>query len=133
MLKRTAITGIIVLLGAFTVSARAADVAAEDLEPRFNDMVLPFTETYCIGCHGGDLPRGHFFMDPYKNYGKVVEGLPIWQEFILRRVSKREMPPKEAEKRPSSEERRKFVAWIESLIEHEAAKKAAAEAAASSQ
>jgi hypothetical protein len=132
MLKRTAITGIIVLLGAFTVSARAADVAPEDLEPQFNDMVRPFLETYCLGCHGGDLPRGHFFLDPYKTYGKVVEGLPIWQEFILKRVSKKEMPPKEAEKRPSLEERRKFVAWIESLIEHEAAKNAG-EAAAPAQ
>jgi hypothetical protein len=43
------------------------------------------------------------------------------------------MPPKEAEKRPSPEERRKFVAWIEALIEHEAAKKASAEAAAPAQ
>jgi len=42
MLQRTAITGIIVLLGAFTVSARAADIAPEDLEPRFHDMVRPF-------------------------------------------------------------------------------------------
>ena len=133
MLKRTAITGVIVLLGAFSVGAKAADVAPEDLEPRFHDMVRPFMETYCLGCHGGDLPRGHFFMDPYRDFGKVVEGLPIWQEFILKRVSKREMPPKDAEKRPPLEDRRKFVAWIEALIEHEAAKKASTEAAAPAQ
>jgi len=129
MRQRTTTTAIILLvLATVTVGVRAADVAPEELEAQFKDTVRPFLETYCLGCHGGDLPRGQFFLSQYTSVEKVVESLSIW-ETVQKRVSSRQMPPKDAESRPSPELRKQFIGWIVALREHEARKNAADAAA----
>lgn len=122
--RTTTIAIILLVLGTFTASVRGADTTPDELEAQFKDTVRPFLETYCLGCHGGDLPRGQFFLSQYTSVEKVVESLSIW-ETVQKRVSSRQMPPKDAESRPSPELRKQFIGWIVALREHEARKNAA--------
>ncbi len=56
--------GGLLLLLALVVAGMAADPPARDtgtaagLEARFRREVRPFLETYCLGCHGKEKPKG---------------------------------------------------------------------------
>ena len=79
----------------------------------FREEVTPFLQTYCLECHGknnrekqGDVSFQSTFQRP-----GAGEFRKQWQ-LALVNVKTQAMPPKDAKKQPTDEERRKFMEWV---------------------
>jgi hypothetical protein len=95
----------------------------EQLEKQFSSQVRPFLENYCLGCHSGKKPKGDFDLSPFTAALAKGKNLPQW-DLMLERLQAQEMPPKDASRMPSADERSQTIAWILAMQEHEAAKHA---------
>jgi hypothetical protein len=112
------ITPILAMAMIFSSSVVAAeeDVSEKkraEILKTFRNDVAPFLTNYCIECHGknakakkGDVS----FANALKRPG-AGEFRKQWQ-VALSNVKEHSMPPEDAKKQPTDEERRKFVEWI---------------------
>ena len=121
MLMRRLLT--ICVIAVSTTVAQAAEVSARGLESEFNKRVLPFLKTYCLDCHGEDTQEAKLNLSSYKSVGKVNDAHKTW-EIVLERLEAGEMPPEDADPRPSDELRRSVVKWIKDLRRFEAQRNA---------
>lgn len=94
-----------------------------DLDSRFLSEVRPFLDTHCASCHGDKELKGDVDLRPYVSTSDVVANFQAW-DLILEMVETEEMPPSEAKKQPSDNQRADFVAWIKALRAQESAKNA---------
>jgi len=93
-----------------------ADFAALQVDARksFKDVVTPFVETYCSRCHGQNKQKGGINFGPsLKKPGETASSKRWKQAFAI--VKSHEMPPDEADKQPTDEERQKFLNGIGKL------------------
>jgi hypothetical protein len=82
-----------------------------DAKKSFKDGVTPFVKTYCERCHGQDRQKGGINFQPaLKNPGDAAAA-KRWKQ-ALANVKAHDMPPEDAEKQPTEEERQKFQVWI---------------------
>ena len=96
--------------------ADAGDFAAlqADAQKSFRDGVAPFVKTYCTECHGEKKRKGGInFLPALKNLGDAAASRR-WKQAIAS-VRTHDMPPEEADKQPTEEERKKFLDWIAKL------------------
>ena len=87
-----------------------ADFAALQVEAgkSFKEVVTPFVENYCTRCHGQDRQRGGINFGPaLKSPGESASSAR-WKQAIAA-VKLHDMPPKDAKKQPTDEEREKFL------------------------
>ncbi len=99
----------------FTVRGRAetgsdADLAALQAGTRdsFRNTVTPFVTTYCVSCHGSKKRKGQINFQPaLKNPGDTTYSKQ-WKQ-ALANVKTLDMPPDEADKQPTDEERQAFL------------------------
>jgi hypothetical protein len=94
-------------------SADDSDFAAlqADASKTFRDHVVPFVTSYCKDCHGDKKRKaGITFSPALKNPGNSAFSKQWKQSFA--NVKTHDMPPDEAEKQPTDEERQKFMDWI---------------------
>jgi hypothetical protein len=98
----------------------AANPTDADLARRFNQTVRPFVTTYCAGCHSGPSPAASFDLQHYTTLESVVADFAHWA-LVLRKLTAREMPPKEM-KQPPESLRQQVIEWIEAVRKHEARK-----------
>ncbi|HEY6226598.1 MAG TPA: DUF1592 domain-containing protein [Verrucomicrobiae bacterium] len=89
------------------------------LQKTFGNTVRPFVDTYCIGCHGHEKPKGDFDLSPFTSMSAVVADFKHW-ELALERLEAKEMPPKKAEKHPTAAQRKEITDWILALRRFEA-------------
>jgi hypothetical protein len=77
----------------------------------FQDRVTPFVKTYCFECHGDKKMKGGINFAP----GLKKPGDPAsrkrWKQ-ALANVRAHDMPPEEADKQPTDEERQVFMDWV---------------------
>lgn len=104
-----------------TVSCKA-DSAADvefatlraDAKKSFLEHVTPFVETYCTRCHGQQRQKGGINFQPaLKNPGDS-DSRRRWKQ-ALANVKAHDMPPEDAKKNPTEEERQRFVDSIGKL------------------
>ncbi len=91
----------------------AGDFAAlqADAQKSFRDGVSPFVTTYCTECHGEKKRKGGInFLPALKNPGDAASS-KRWKQ-ALASVKTHDMPPTDAGKQPTEEERQKFLDWI---------------------
>lgn len=95
--------------------ANDADLAALQTEVKnaFRDRVTPFVRTYCLECHGSRPKAGVNFLSALKYPGNAGFA-KHWKQAITN-VKAHDMPPADADKQPTEEERRMFVDWIAKL------------------
>ena len=98
-------------LVAFDGSPASGDDPAPPLETRFRETVRPFLETYCLGCHGKEKPKGDLDLTAYPTSEAVAKDLGNWER-VLEQLDARSMPPEKAKRQPSAESRRGVIAWI---------------------
>src|SRR5216117_2113848 len=87
-----------------------ADFAALQVDARksFKEVVTPFVDTYCTRCHGQDRQKGGINFGPaLKKPGETASG-KRWKQ-ALAIVKSHDMPPDDADKQPTEEERQKFL------------------------
>ena len=87
---------------------RLAALQAE-LRKSFRERVTPFVNTYCVSCHGNRRPTkaGVNFQPALKDPGNAAF-TKHWKQ-ALANVKAHDMPPEDAEKQPTDEEREMFV------------------------
>jgi hypothetical protein len=87
-----------------------ADFAALQAEARksFKEVVTPFVDTYCTRCHGQDRQKGGINFGPaLKSPGETASS-KRWKQAVAA-VKSHDMPPEDAQKQPTDEERHKFL------------------------
>jgi hypothetical protein len=92
--------------------------SAEQLEARFSSRVHPFLERYCISCHGAEKPEADLDLSRDSSAAAVAGNLRNWNR-VLERLQAEEMPPDDAPRRPTPEERAAVVAWLRDLHDYE--------------
>ncbi len=94
-------------------SPEAAALRA-DARKTFKEHVEPFVKTYCTKCHGGGRAKANVnFEVDLKDPGRGTAFMH-WKKAVAN-VRVHDMPPEDAAKQPSEEERLQFIAWIGKL------------------
>src|SRR3954452_7824605 len=117
------VLGVVSLRSAADHPPREPDPAAPPVEIRFRETVRPFLETYCLGCHGKDRPKGDLDLSAFTTADSVARDLPRW-DLVLEQLEAGTMPPAKAKTRPADEARRAVIAWIGEVRRLEAARHA---------
>ena len=106
------------------MSVHAASAAADTVHGRrFQTLVRPFVETYCVKCHGGEDPEAGLDLSAYTTVDSVVSGFSDW-DLVLEKLQGAEMPPLKAKKHPPPALELEVAAWIDALRRDEAGKTA---------
>ena len=109
-----------ILLAFCVASAAAADgPALAPLQSEFERSVRPFLADYCLECHGKTKQEAKLDLSPFASLARVRADIGHWQ-LVLTRLKAGEMPPDDAPKRPSPQQRAAVVKWIEDLRAYEA-------------
>src|SRR5476651_990214 len=112
---RFAMISIVALAASFvpalSVAASAEDDATEarrkEVADAYRNEVVPFLKTYCIECHGDKKKKGGLDFTKLFKRPEAGEFRHQWK-LSLTNVGEHEMPPLDAQKLPTDEERRKF-------------------------
>jgi len=81
-----------------------------DAQKVFKEKVGPFVNKYCTRCHGSRAKAGINLQSALKNPGGESASLH-WKKAVAI-VKVHEMPPEDASKKPTDEERRQFAEWV---------------------
>jgi Protein of unknown function (DUF1592)/Protein of unknown function (DUF1588)/Protein of unknown function (DUF1587)/Protein of unknown function (DUF1585)/Protein of unknown function (DUF1595)/Planctomycete cytochrome C len=93
------------------------------LETRFDQTVRPFFQNNCHGCHGPEKPKGKLDLSAYSSVASIIKDHKVWV-LVRERLEAEEMPPVEARRQPTGDERRVVVEWIAALLDREAQRNA---------
>jgi hypothetical protein len=96
----------------------APSAESDQLEHRFSTRVQPFLESYCIACHGPEKHKASLDLSRDSTIAAVTSNVRQWQ-VVLERLEAEEMPPEEAPRQPTADERAAVVAWIRDLRDRE--------------
>ncbi len=124
-------TVILAIAGGLALGAIGFRTAADDRpEPapdpvaaRFRAEVRPFLETYCLGCHGKDKPKGDMDLGAFTTVESVAKDLPRW-DLVLEQLEAGSMPPAKAKTHPTPAARDGVIAWIGAVRKLEATRHA---------
>ena len=94
------------------IGDKGTDEAAlrADAQRVFKEKVGPFVNKYCTRCHGSRAKAGINLQSALKNPGGESASLH-WKKAVAN-VKVHEMPPEDASKKPTDEERRQFAEWV---------------------
>ncbi len=90
----------------------------EELSRAFDKTVKPFLNSYCLGCHGDLRQEAELKLTGFVSMKDVSKSHQTW-EIILERLNAEEMPPEDAKRQPSKNERDAVSAWIGALREYD--------------
>ncbi len=102
-----------VVAPAVSAPAEEQDFAARQAETKkvFEDRVTPFFKSYCTDCHGLDRMEGGINFSPTLMAPGAPSSTKTWKQ-ALANVKAHDMPPDDAKKQPTDEERQVFVDWV---------------------
>jgi hypothetical protein len=103
------------VVGAFSHAPmiRAAD--AGELSPSFEKDVRPIVVDNCVTCHNPDKHKGDLDLSQFQTADKAKADEQTWQD-VAERLRSGDMPPKRAKRRPTPEEQKTILAWIDQHI-----------------
>src|ERR1043166_7900035 len=93
-----------------------ADFIALQVDARksFKEVVTPFVTNYCARCHGQDRQKGGINFGPaLKNPGETASS-KRWKQAVVV-VKSHKMPPDNATKQPTDEDRQKFLGGMSKI------------------
>ena len=102
---------------------RADDGDDDRLREQFTHVVRPFLQQYCLECHGTSKQEAKLDLRGYTTASSVARDMGHW-EIILERLTSDEMPPEDAEERPSASTRQAVIRWIRQMRSREARRNA---------
>lgn len=85
-----------------------------DLAKQWDKEIVPILETYCFDCHADGVKKGDFSFDAYQNIPSMQAKRDAWKR-VRENLAYELMPPIDKDQ-PSSEERRKLIAWIDAAV-----------------
>src|SRR5438128_1982953 len=98
---------------------RSSEPTPASLEERFRDTVQPLLKTHCLGCHGGEKPKGGLDLSASTSVDAVAKDLRHW-ELVREQVRSGAMPPAKAKEQPSAADRKALTDWIADVRRFEA-------------
>jgi mono/diheme cytochrome c family protein len=101
---------------ALSFLALGAAPQAAPADKDFETRVRPLLATYCFSCHGPKKKSAKVDLSAARGEAEIARAQETWLAAI-QQLRTRAMPPEEAEKKPSEEERRKIVAWLEAAMD----------------
>src|SRR5688572_2236703 len=130
MTRYSMLLGVLLLAGlgacaraAVGVPVRPAGADYPAFDRRFVAEVQPVLKTYCVSCHSGRSPASMLDLTAHGSTAEIVAAFATW-EHVHSRLERGDMPPARAAQ-PTDAERRRVLAWITDLREHEAKRNAA--------
>lgn len=99
--------------------APVADRMPQLLDAKFHASVQPFLQAYCVECHGGTKPKAELDLSTYTTVDSVAQDPRRWG-LVMERIKAAEMPPDDADKQPTTAERKSVVGWIWTMNAREA-------------
>lgn len=97
----------------------AAEATEPSLDVQFKQTVEPFVHRYCFDCHGEAKQEAKLDLRGYASIAAIAKEHRTW-DLVLERLAAGEMPPEEAERQPTPEERGAVVGWIKAFRDEEA-------------
>ncbi len=104
-------------------SAASAAPLAEPLDQLLASRVQPFLQRFCIGCHGDKKHEGGLNLRRDATLASIASNDRQW-EYVLERLQTQEMPPEDAPRQPSRDERAGVIAALQQLRDELAQKHA---------
>lgn len=101
----------------FTVSLAISNAQEKD---NFHSEIQPFLKTYCFECHNQKKTSAELNLTKYQSAAYVADDFRQW-EHVVTFVRSEEMPPDDA-KKPTADERAKFLSSLQTLLNNEAKK-----------
>jgi len=94
-------------------TAEEQDFVALQAETKkvFTDRVTPFFKTYCTDCHGLHKMEGGVNFSPTLMAPGASSSAKTWKQ-ALANVKAHDMPPEDAKKQPTDEERQMLADWV---------------------
>ncbi|MDZ4687797.1 MAG: DUF1587 domain-containing protein, partial [Planctomycetaceae bacterium] len=112
-----------VLIAVISAATDAAEPLRADLESEFADSVRPFLQTYCHSCHDPKKTEAELDLSGFATAADVARRHQTW-EVVLERLAANEMPPEDATKQPTGDQRRRVIEWIRAFRREEARRNA---------
>lgn len=104
---------VVLVFWQFMVGAvRAAEPTQSIVADGFDEEVRPFFKAYCVSCHSGAKPESDLDLSTFTTLESVAKDHARWA-LVLDRLKAGDMPPDDADSRPTDESRTKIIAWIE--------------------
>jgi mono/diheme cytochrome c family protein len=85
-----------------------------EIKKSFQGQVAPFVRTYCVSCHGNRKSKAGVNFESALKYPGNAGFSKHWKNAITN-VKAHDMPPDDADKQPTEEERQMFMEWIAKL------------------
>jgi hypothetical protein len=82
-----------------------------DARKSFKEVVTPFVDTYCTRCHGQNRQKGGINFGPALKKPGETASSRRWKQAVAI-VKSHDMPPEDADKQPTDDERRRFLEGI---------------------
>lgn len=106
-----------------TVSNLAvAEPAFSQLGADYSKRVRPLVKRFCLKCHSTKERKGDLDLERFTSLPAVRRDPTVWIK-VRERLSKDEMPP-EGKPRPSKNQRRQLLDWMQSYLKLEARRRA---------
>ena len=102
---------------------RGQDGGVDSLDLRFRETARPFLDTYCLGCHGKEKPKGDLDLSGYSTAQAVADDLERWDD-VLEQLRSKAMPPSKAKQQPGDQVRRDVIDLVRSIRKREATRNA---------
>lgn len=107
--------------GRLTPPGHAAPVSDGDLAARqaevkqaFREQVTPFVKNYCLNCHSNRKSKAGVNFESALKYPGSAGFAKHWKQ-ALTNVKAHDMPPDDADRQPTDEERNRFAEWMTQL------------------
>jgi hypothetical protein len=97
---------------------RSAEKPAENPQGEYATVVRPLVKKYCLTCHSVKVKKGSLDLERFASLEQVRKDLGPWQQ-VIEMLEAGEMPPKK-KPQPSSDERRRIIAWTRAVLNAEA-------------
>ncbi|WP_414661610.1 DUF1592 domain-containing protein [Horticoccus sp. 23ND18S-11] len=96
--------------------ANDAELAARQTEVKkaFREQVTPFVKSYCISCHSNRKSKAGVNFESALKYPGDAGFAKHWKQAVTN-VKVHDMPPEDADRQPTDEERGRFAEWIAQL------------------
>ena len=113
----------LLLVGLIAGVAIGAESEDQALERRFQETVRPFLKSQCLSCHGEQKPKGKLVLSGYTSVDSIIKDHHVWDR-VSDRLEAEEMPPDDAPRQPTLDERRAVLDWIRAVRDDHARKNA---------
>lgn len=118
---KTAVLGCVLIFGLTGRGLAETDVVSADeaalradAEETFKNQVEPFVKKYCTKCHGGGRAKANISFEVALKAPGRGSAFLHWKKAVAN-VKVHDMPPEDASKQPTEEERLQFIEWVGKL------------------